>query len=412
MKMTFQDEFFSLPAIREEYHKAESSIPSLLAHAAILVAMSFIFNIPSVTRITGIIPREWLIIASIHILFVYMPFVIRNWQRKTVFWGLYVMSLNTGLCCLLIFFSGRIDSIFWVFYFLYAAVMANAFGLNIYSLLILSLFPLITAFAMQINGYLNDPVSDWIRTLLVSTLGVSLYAYNGRLTGKFMALLRRNAELEKTLEMERERAHIAREMHDGIGAEFTGIISYTGKGISSLSDGVDTEAVREVLERIDDSSRRGIKELRSLIHALSQESQTVEFLVSYLRRYANDLLGGQDICVKVADETQGCAKAVPSHIFIAVFRLVQEVCQNILKHSGGTEVNMTFRISGSELGIEVMDNGKGFDFDAAKGNGGHGLRNMEKRVKELGGEIAFTSEAGKGTVIKVRAPLITPPNPS
>lgn len=405
MKMTFPDGFFSLPVFREEQREAEATIASILAHAATLITFAFLFNIPSVRRVTGVTLREWLILVSIHVLFVYVPAVILKWGWKNLFWGLHVMLLNTGLCCLLVFFSARIDSILWVFYFLYAAIMANAFAMNIYSLLVLFFSPLITAYAMQASSYFNDPLSDWIRALLISSLGVTLYAYNGSLSGKYMAVLRRNAELEKILEMERERAHIAREMHDGIGAEFTGIISYTGKGISSLGEGADMEAVREVFGRIDDSSRRGIKEVRSLIHTISQESQTVEFLVSYLKRYASDILSGQNISIRVADETGGCAKVVPSHIFIAVFRIVQESCQNILKHSGATEVNMAFRLNGKGLEVEVMDNGKGFDYAAATGNGGHGLRNMEKRVKELGGEIAFAAMPGKGAEIRARFPL-------
>lgn len=127
--------------------------------------------------------------------------------------------------------------------------------------------------------------------------------------------------------------------------------------------------------------------------------------MAYIKRYSCDLLGAKGIKLTVGEPFHAEDVVLPASVLINIIRIIQEACHNIIKHAEADNVAISFSKDGSWLVLTIEDNGKGFDPDAAICNGGHGLRNMEKRVKELGGEIAFTSISGQGTVIKARFPL-------
>jgi two-component system, NarL family, sensor kinase len=94
---------------------------------------------------------------------------------------------------------------------------------------------------------------------------------------------------------------------------------------------------------------------------------------------------------------------------IVLFRVVQEILQNAIKHSGASQLTIHLTYTPALVNLTASDNGKGFNYQAVNKNGlnqsGAGLRNIQRRVILIGGTCSFVSAEGKGTTI-----LITLPN--
>jgi signal transduction histidine kinase len=89
----------------------------------------------------------------------------------------------------------------------------------------------------------------------------------------------------------------------------------------------------------------------------------------------------------------------------ALYRISLEALNNVLKHSRATEVQVELRVADSEVVLEVVDNGAGFDPSAIRVAGGMGLATMRERAEEVGGKLTVDSQPGRGTRIILRIPM-------
>ncbi|WP_345232802.1 sensor histidine kinase, partial [Hymenobacter saemangeumensis] len=88
-----------------------------------------------------------------------------------------------------------------------------------------------------------------------------------------------------------------------------------------------------------------------------------------------------------------------------LFRVIQELVQNIIKHAQATQVTLQIIRSERELTVMVEDNGVGFDPKALGEEAGIGLRNIESRMAYLGGQADFDAAPGRGTTVVLEVPL-------
>ena len=88
-----------------------------------------------------------------------------------------------------------------------------------------------------------------------------------------------------------------------------------------------------------------------------------------------------------------------------LYRIFKEVLGNIVKHAHAKNVWVTVLLSSEAIEMKIRDDGVGFIPQEVTREGRYGMRNMEKRVKELGGTIDFCSEPGRGTTIHLKLPL-------
>lgn len=89
-----------------------------------------------------------------------------------------------------------------------------------------------------------------------------------------------------------------------------------------------------------------------------------------------------------------------------LFRIAQEACNNVRKHSRATGVEMQLFDDGEELLLEIIDNGRGIPDEKRDSPQSFGLRGMQERVAAMGGSFAILSRKGKGTMVSVRAPAV------
>ena len=98
-------------------------------------------------------------------------------------------------------------------------------------------------------------------------------------------------------------------------------------------------------------------------------------------------------------------RRLPLAIEEEIYRIAQEGLNNVVKHAQSQQVRISLRYNEKTVCLELEDDGVVFDLEAAKRNGGIGLRGMEERVRQMGGELKIESAPGKGTRLQVMIPV-------
>jgi signal transduction histidine kinase len=204
-------------------------------------------------------------------------------------------------------------------------------------------------------------------------------------------------DLDRQLMLERERARISQDMHDDVGASLTRISI-----LSDLAKNKDdiTGETRQWLGQISDTSRGVMEEMSQIIWALNPKNDTLDGLVAYIRRFANEYLEPTTVNCAFDLPEELPEKALGVEVRRNIYLVVREVLHNVVKHAGATSVVLRFKIEDYRFKIEIKDNGKGFD----PGNlefPGNGMVNMKKRMNDIGGEFLIRSEFGVGTAIEL-----------
>ena len=198
--------------------------------------------------------------------------------------------------------------------------------------------------------------------------------------------------LNSTLQGEEtERSRLARDLHDGLGGLLSGIkltlMNMKGNAIIT-KEGIDQ--YDHALGLLDTS----IKELRHVAHNLMPETLFKFGLRQTLSDFCEGVGGS---LLKVSFAFYGVEKRYDEKLEIASYRIVQELVNNAMKHSGGTEIEVQMVSEEERLSFTVQDNGKGIDPVSTAESKGKGLANIRSRVASFGGHFDLSSEHGKGT---------------
>ncbi len=214
------------------------------------------------------------------------------------------------------------------------------------------------------------------------------------------ALLRKEESDRREREARRERERISREIHDGIGSNFTNaimMIDLLGKEPSAA------DRVRDRLGNLKSLLADGLTGLRDLIWTIEEADCTAGDLAAHIRDTTERLLRGEEMELSMDTEIRDEGMPLSALIRLNIIRIVQESVTNALKHSRATRLRITVSQKPGELSVVVSDNGAGFDTSQPR-KGGYGLRNIKKRCEEMGGTCALDSIPGEGTrlCVKVR----------
>jgi signal transduction histidine kinase len=203
-------------------------------------------------------------------------------------------------------------------------------------------------------------------------------------------------QLERHQAVERERARIARDIHDDLGASLN--------LIAVLGDLAKKEKTSERIERMSGTAREAVKSLDEIVWAVNPRNDTLSHLVDYTCQFAADYLRDAGIRCLLDVPEQIPGRVVSASVRHNVFLAVKEALQNIIKHAGATEVWLRITLGEERIEIRVEDNGCGFDH-APEDAWADGLRNMRERLAEVGGSCRVQSRSGEGTKIMVDLPL-------
>ena len=195
---------------------------------------------------------------------------------------------------------------------------------------------------------------------------------------------------------EEERSRLAKDLHDGLG----GLLSGVKFSLSNMKDNlIVTPDNMAVFERSLDMIDTSIKELRRVAHNMMPEMLVNFGLDEALKDYCNSVNATKLISVKY--QSFGMDARLDSSREIIIYRIIQELLNNVLKHAAASTVLVQLIKEGKQLNILVEDDGKGFDTDMHDKNKGAGWTNIRSRVDYLQGQLDINSDAGKGTSVTI-----------
>jgi signal transduction histidine kinase len=210
-------------------------------------------------------------------------------------------------------------------------------------------------------------------------------------------LLRTQLEIqEQTLKT------ISQEIHDNIGQ----VLSLAKLNLNTM----DITEQDELKEKIKDSKQlvsKAIQDLRDLSKSMNTDNieaigllRAIEYEMEMIRKtgYSTELnVDGKTIRLEPQKE-------------LILFRIIQEVLNNIIKHAEANKILVTVKYEEKEIRLHVKDNGKGFDLtplhEENNSGSGLGIRNMHNRAKLIGADFKMTSSTGSGTEVCLTVPLI------
>lgn len=212
-----------------------------------------------------------------------------------------------------------------------------------------------------------------------------------------------NLRFQRELALNQERTRIARDLHDEIGAKLSRISLL---GAMATEDAKIDGPLRREVEEMADTARATHRAFAEIVWAVNPRNDTVRSLAHYICRHAEEFFDGSPVsCLfSLPDALSDLpVQPKPRH---QLFLAVKEGLNNILKHAAATQVNIAIRLTDTGLGVELSDNGRGFD-PALKSARGDGLRNMHERMRDAGGTLSLVSNSGVGTRLTFEIPLKT-----
>jgi signal transduction histidine kinase len=215
------------------------------------------------------------------------------------------------------------------------------------------------------------------------------------------AQIRERQKAEHQRLMEQERARIARDLHDELGADITEISMLATRAGGDAGG----EEGRRCLTQLADKTRTMVAKLEEIVWAMNPQHDSLGAVVSYFTFLADRLLGLANIRLTV-DASEDAAKvAVEARVRYQLFLVFKESLANVIRHSGASEVRLAVRVENRILRVEVADNGCGLREPANPAGGHAGIANMRKRMEKLGGQFEIAAEPGRGTTVKFSVPL-------
>lgn len=209
--------------------------------------------------------------------------------------------------------------------------------------------------------------------------------------------LYRQSVLAEITAMEKERARIAADLHDELGP----MLSAIKLKINSfeLTDEDDKVQVDKTNHHIDGL----VKRMREISYDLIPNTLIRKGLVVAVKEFAD--FTNESRQFKIAFEAKEPI-AISEQKSIHIYRIIQEIVNNTIRHSNGSTIKIVLEQKDSTLLLSTVDDGVGFDHQAAsKGDGGIGLRNIVSRSEIIGGEMFVDSEKNKGTRYTFEIPV-------
>jgi signal transduction histidine kinase len=212
---------------------------------------------------------------------------------------------------------------------------------------------------------------------------------------------RRIQRLEQQRLLHEERARIAKDLHDDLGANLTGLALQLDL---AQNEGSPANALQGQLASLARSTRGLVDNMREVVWAMNPQHDNVESLASFLGQYTENYLAAAGVRCRLELPPESPAHALSSNARHQLFLVVKEALHNIVRHARASEVQLRLTQEQNELRLEVVDDGCGLPPEGAR-IPEHGLDNMKKRMTHLGGQFSAIRGAKGGTLLTLVLPL-------
>jgi len=215
----------------------------------------------------------------------------------------------------------------------------------------------------------------------------------------FRRLRARLRRLEQQAALDKERARIARDIHDDIGGRLTEV-----ELLIESANRTPRERWNGQMHRISATVRQMGESLDEIVWAVNPRHDTLPHLMDYLGQYAIQFCRTAGIRCRVDFPDDLPSQAIPPETRHHLFLAIKEALNNVVRHAHATEVWLRVTIEQDRLRLVVEDNGRGFD-GASDHFTADGLLNMRRRMEELAGDFRIESRPDDGTRILFTLPL-------
>ncbi len=209
------------------------------------------------------------------------------------------------------------------------------------------------------------------------------------------------SRVARLLGIERVRTRIAADLHDDIGANLTRIAILSEVAHRELSD-AHPSAVANPLSSIARISRESVASMSDIVWAVNPRRDSLVDLILRMRNLANEVLAGRQIEFQFNAPDRELDQKLGAELRRDTFLIFKEALNNAVRHSGCKHVTIDLRLDRLALALSVSDDGCGFTLSSS--SEGHGLVNMERRARALGGDLQLQSSPGEGTKISLSVP--------
>jgi signal transduction histidine kinase len=204
---------------------------------------------------------------------------------------------------------------------------------------------------------------------------------------------------------DRERAMLARELHDSTAQHLAALLLQ----ISAAARDCDDPVLRDRLLAARDSAQEITEEVRLLSHTVHPRVLDDLGLVAALQKLARDSSHGTGIDVEVA--APAVAPPLPQPVASTLYRVAQESVRNAIRHASPHKVRLAVELDADAARLEVLDDGCGFDLqEAQRRRPGMGLLSMRERVSLVDGTLDIRTAPGNGTTVTASIPLRPTPS--
>jgi signal transduction histidine kinase/lipopolysaccharide biosynthesis regulator YciM len=199
---------------------------------------------------------------------------------------------------------------------------------------------------------------------------------------------------------ENERKRIAAELHDGVGQ----MMSAAKMNLSAIEGEIifKDEAQKYSFDKVIGMVDESCKEVRSVSHQMMPNALLKSGLANAVKEFIDKI---DSRIIKINLHAEGLNERLNSDVETVLYRVIQECVNNVIKHSGANNLDISLIKDADGISATVEDNGRGFDAKDKQKFEGIGLKNINSRVTFLKGSVDFDSSPGKGTLVAIHVPI-------
>ncbi len=199
---------------------------------------------------------------------------------------------------------------------------------------------------------------------------------------------------------EKERIRISKDLHDHVGSSLSNLRLMATR---LTQPGVDVETIKALTEEYKKNIDSVINDVRNISHSLSPAGLELWGFQEAIEEFCDKTATTADIDIQVRDKSEGILKDLPFDAALSLFRIIQELVSNTIKHAGAKKITLTMTTDEDNVWLKYFDNGRGVNLTDG-GKPGIGLYNIESRLNMIGGSYELVTASGEGYNFTIKLP--------
>jgi len=201
---------------------------------------------------------------------------------------------------------------------------------------------------------------------------------------------------------EAERKRIGQDLHDDVGTTASGLRLL----IEMFKPGDDVKAHQDFTQSTKTIIDKIVKDVRNISHNLSPSTLRYYGLAAAINEHCTIINQSGKLEIALVNNAEQALEKLPLQTSTALYRVLEELLNNTIKHSGASKANINLNMVNDMLHIDYADNGKGLTADVELVKKGMGMQNIESRLLNINATYLLEPYSGKGFHIKIESPIV------